>query len=486
MAFKIINRPGHVKVQFDGDEVLELVNEHCLFRSFRINNLRTRPHGPVECISLATSCFYGSYFLRAKIEAVQTTPHEVKITLTPEKVDHDLDKIVHETRIITLRYLPETDRFRYDIQVRAVFQQAVPSGMPYLAITPMPQWGGDDFAVVEFDDPLLAGGVGPQVPMTQDWQGLMEPWFDENCFTERWRKRYTHAILHTTDRGWRKIALHKTVNSAQQFYNRHLLRCVPQDPYYYLKTDGGYLCISHLYKQPSAHHICEWGMDVHCYALFGKQGEKCLFSAGQIIELDYRIEELSGAEVPASIASAPAADLEPKERVEADAPIYEEPHCRFTESTLVHPDGQAWRLEGSGSWRREGGHRSDEGALVLDHGGQRGESKWFFRFFGPSHAGNPIPPGSRHRLSAWVKASHPEDVSLELKLTNFNGPAMFSSRSVKAVKVTSEHIVRREGEWCYLECVTDPCDSYVLCGEIQFSYRGAGQASLCELSVIRI
>ncbi|MEK6575574.1 MAG: hypothetical protein AABZ58_14795, partial [Chloroflexota bacterium] len=41
---------------------------------------------------------------------------------------------------------------------------------------------GEDCLVVEFDDPLLSGGVGPQVPMTQDWTGLQEPWLAEDCF----------------------------------------------------------------------------------------------------------------------------------------------------------------------------------------------------------------------------------------------------------------------------------------------------------------
>lgn len=486
MDFKIINRPGHVKVQADGSDVLEFVNEHCLFRSFCIGRLRTRPHGPVELISLLASCFYGPHYLRAKIDAVLTSNHEVKITLTPEKVDHDLDKIVHETRTITLRYLPDTDRIRYDVQVRLKFLQPVPPKTPFLAITPMPQWGGDDYAVIEFDDPMLAGGVGPQVPMTQDWTGAMEPWFDEFCFTADWRKRYTHGILHTAERGWRNIELNKTTTSVQQFYNRHLLKCVSQTPFYYRKTDGNYLVINHLFPQPVGHHICEWGMDMHCYALFNKQGPDCLFAAGQAITLDYRIEEISASEAPAAVVNAPAAGLDPDERIKGDAPIYEEPVCHFKASTLDCPDAQSWRLKGSGSWRREGGHRPDEGELVIDHEGKRKDSEWVFKFFGPSHACNPIPPLARHRISAWIKAADPKDMLLELRLVQFNGPGMYAKREAQSFKVTSKHIVRSEGDWHFLECVTEPCGAYVLCGNIVFSYSGAGQASLSELSVMRI
>jgi hypothetical protein len=332
---------------------------------------------------------------------------------------------------------------------------------------------------------MLAGGVGPQVPMTQDWQGVMEPSFDEHCFTTQWQKRYTDAILHTAERGWKKIVLSKTRNSAQQFYNRHLLRCVPRSPFYYLKTDGNYLVIRHDYPQACGHHICEWGMDMHCYALFAKSSPGHLFTAGQNIELGYRIEEISGTEAPTFVSEAPIAVLEPAERILADAPLYEEPCCHFKASTLDNPDAQAWRLEGSGSWKRAGGHLPDEGALVIDNEKQAG-SHWLFRFYGPSRACNPIPPLSRHKISAWVKAAQLEAVVLELRLTHFNGPAMYSARVETIFKVTSAHRLRSEGEWHYLECVTDPCGTYVVCGVIGFLYHGSGQACLSELSISRL
>lgn len=486
MGFEIIDRPGHVRIQHGGQDVLEFVNEHLCFRSFRIDNLRTRPHGPVECICLATSCFYDRHYLRARIEAVVVGEHEVRITLTPEKVDHGLDRIVQETRTIVLRYLPAKKRFRYDIRVELHFLQDVAPKTPILAITGMPQWGMDDYAVIEFDDPLLAGGVGPQVPMTQDWRGIQEPWFDEHCFTTQWHKRYTHAILHTAERGWRRIVLSKTRTSAQQFYNRHLLRCVPQSTFYYLKTDGNYLAIGHDYPQASGHHICEWGMDIHCYALFPKSGPECLFAAGQSVTLDYHIEEISAAEVPAFGIAAPLAELEPDEQKLADAPMYEEPCCHFTASTLDHPDAQAWRLEGSGSWQRQGGPATSAGALVIEHGAQAAESQWIFRFYGPSRACNPIPPLTRHRISAWVKAAQPQAAVLELRLSQINGPGMYSSRNVQVLAVTSATLLRRDGDWQQWECITEPCGTYVLCGEIAFIYRGAGEARLSGLSVARV
>jgi hypothetical protein len=486
MCFAVSDRPGRVRVQYGGEDVLEFVNEHLWFRSFRISNLRTRPRGPVECIGLATSCFYDRHYLRARIVAESAGEREVRITLTPERVDHDLDRIVHETRTITLRHLPERDRFHYDIRVHLRFLRDVRPQTPLLAITGMPQWGADDDAVVEFDDPLLAGGVGPQVPMTQDWQGIQEPWFDEHGFTTQWRKRYTHAILHTAARGWRQILLSKTRTSVQQFYNRHLLRCTPRSTFYYRKTDGNYLALGHDHPQPPAHHICEWGMDMHAYALFPKNGPERLFAAGQEITLDYHLEELCPAEVPAEVADAAPAELEPDERLLADAPLYEEPCCHFRESTLDHPDAQAWRLEGSGCWRREGGRGQAEGALVLEHGREAAESRWVFRFYGPSRACNPIPPFARHRIGAWVRAAQPQDAEVELRLSHINGPGMYASREVQVLRMTSAHRVRRDGDWERWECVTEPCGAYVLCGEIVFRYRGRGQACLSELSVARV
>ncbi len=485
MRFEIIDNPGLLRVRFDGGDVLKLVNGHCLFRDVRINNLRTRPHGPVECISLMNSCCYGAHFLRAKICATRVSDHEVRIVITPETVAHDLDRIVHETRTITLRYHPETGRIGYEIRTVLRFLQDVPPQMPFLAITAMPQWGGDDYAVIEFDDPMLAGGVGPQVPMTQDWQGLQEPWFDEHCFTTHWRKRYTHAILQTAERGWRKIMLNKTVTSAQQFYNRHLLRCVPRSTFYYPKSDGHCLAIRHDYPQPCGHHICEWGMDMHCYALFERADAARLFAAGREIAIAYRIEEIDGAAMPAAAATAPAAELEPDELKLADAPLYEEPCCRFTASTLDHPDAQAWRLEGSGFWLRHGARQPDAGALVIDNA-RPANACWRFGFYGPSRACNPIPPLSRHGIAAWVKATDIAQVALELHLTHFNGPGSCSSRQEQVFKVTAADIIRSEGDWHYLERVTEPCGSYVLCGALVFRYCGAGQAWFSELSVHRL
>ena len=75
--------------------------------------------------------------MRAKIAASKSGDHEVQIILTPEKVDHDLDKIVYETRTLTLRYLPEKNRFRYDVHVRLHFLQDVMPKMPFLSITAM-------------------------------------------------------------------------------------------------------------------------------------------------------------------------------------------------------------------------------------------------------------------------------------------------------------------------------------------------------------
>jgi hypothetical protein len=63
---------------------------------------------------------------------------------------------------------------------------------------------------------------------------------------------------------------------------------------------------------------------------------------------------------------------------------------------------------------------------------------------------------------------------------------MVSSREVKVFQVTSANIIRSSGDWHYLECVTEPCGTYVLCGEIVFMYHGLGEARLSELSVARI
>lgn len=477
---------GGARVLCDGCEVLELIQEHLWFRGFRLANLRFYPGGPVECIGLHASCFYYNNLLRARIESRQLSPTELELTLTPEKVEGDLLDKVDEVRVITLRWDEAAGRLRYQVKVRLRFLQDVPADAPGLPVTPMAQWNDDHYAVVEIDDPLLGGGKGPQVPMTQDWVGIQEPWFDEACFTSRWQRRYHGVILHTAERGVRKIEFNRAMNSEQQFYNRHVLKSVPRTPFYYEKTDGRFLVFQPDFDYPCGHHICEWGYDMHWYALLERADEAVLFARGREWMFRYEISEVAADQLPAAYRNAPVAELEPNERERADRPIYEEPVCRFQRSALEHPDACRWLPEGQCVWNRDGA-APKSGALEIHHGEQAARSSWRFAQLGPSYGCNPIPPQSRFRISAWIEADEPEQVKLIHTLKSHHGPAMVADGISTTVSTgTWNDVEKQEGKTGTLSFVTIPSGAYCLDGSIEFVYTGRGSARMSLLSIVRL
>jgi len=472
-------------IRFEADPVLEFVQEHVVFRNFLLSNLRLRPHGPVEMIGLLPSALYGHRLLRCHIEMAQESAHTVRVTLTPAKVIDNLDRLVHERRDIRITYRPDRQRFVCDITVTLDFRQDIRGGEG-LAFTAMPQQPGDRYAVVEFDDPLLSGGVGPQVPMTQDWTGLPEPILCEQHYTQGWRKRYRAVILPTLRRGLRRLVFNRTVNGVQQFYNRTLPCTTPRQPFLFEKADGRYVRFTPLFDAPASHHICEWGYDMHLYAMLEPAAPDVLFRQGQQVVLRYQFEEIEADEAPAAYRAAPDAEIEPDERARADRPIYEEPVCAFQRSALDCPDQYGWTPAPGCTWDRHGGRTDGHGALVIRTTANAAAGPWRFNHLGPSYACNPIPPDSRHRVSAWVRADEPAAVSLEFTLVGYNGPAMYSSRREVVSTATLAADAPVSDGWRRLEFVSEPSPSYAISGGVAFAYTGRGEARLSELSVERL
>ena len=486
-GFQFTERPGLYTLSFRGEPVLRIVNEHAVFRTARLNHLKLRPGGPVEFVELLPSALYSQALLAFAVTARQHSPNDLELTLTPAKVDRELTRLASETRRIRVRYLPAKRRFRWDFAVDLAFHADLLGGEG-LHHTPMKQWPGDDYAVIEFDDPLFSGGLGPQVPMTQDWQGVVEPQLGEHNFTTAWQKRYHGVVFQTVERGWRNLAFNRIVNGVQQFYNRTLVKLAPRSPLYYQRTDGGWLVCTPLFDHPMSHHICEWGYDMHWYALLPKAGDGRLFRRGQREMLAWRVEEIAAAEAPAVCRSAPAAEIEDDERVAADRPIYEEPACRFTRSTLDCPDSYGWEMSDAEVclWKKRGGHDRGSGALAFAPRAGGVPAEWRFRHLGASYAANPIPPGSRFHVAAWVRAAHPDTFTLELRLVHFQGPAQFSPRQTVTFTHGPEALRREKDGWLRLEFDAGPAPSYALVGEVIARYGGRGAACFSDLSVTRL
>ena len=199
--FSFEQRPGKTDIRFNNECILTIMQEHIWFPGLQIANARFRPAGRPEFISLLSSTCYGdSALLRAHIACEVHSPDDICVSLSPLRVKGGLDALVHETRAIRITYLPEQQRFRYTLSVALQVQRDI-TGREGLALNPLPQWGGDEAVVLEVDDPLLNGGVGPQVPMTQDWVGMPEPILADDAFTTSWRKRYLSVTLHTGGTG---------------------------------------------------------------------------------------------------------------------------------------------------------------------------------------------------------------------------------------------------------------------------------------------
>ena len=476
-------RPGKTDIRFDGDTILTFVDEHVHFGKFEMLNLKLRPHGPVEMISLVPSAFYGFNLQCCDIHCAVDGPNAITVTMIPAKVKKGLTDYVWEERQIHIAYLPTEQRFRYTFTITLDFRQDINGNEP-LAFTGMPDWG--DYAVIEFDDPLLAGGVGPQVPMTRDWTGLQEPWLAEDCYTTTWTKRWHAVILPTVERGLQRLVFNRVVNGVQQFYNRKLVQTAPRQPYLYEKADGNYMLYTPLFDFPGSHHICEWGFDMHWYALLPRAGAY-LFKAGQQVKLAYQFEEITPAEVPAGYLDAPLAAIEPEERALADRPIYQEPVNIFDQSALDNPDGYAWIADSAqGVWNKAGGKVPGHGALEIHHGAQPAETIWEFRHFGPTFATNPIPPNSQFRVSAWVKAAEIDKLSLTLTVNTYQGPALWSPFTPHATTGDARNLRQTADGFTLLEFETPPCGTYNLNGQLAFRYAGAGTASLTDLRVERL
>ncbi len=486
--FTFSENPGRTAVCYDGDPMLLLVQEHVMFRTAGLCNAKFRPGGPVEFIALcgASPIFGYVNVRRLKADFKLLGPNRVRIRLQPEKTDDNLLETLREQREIVIEYLPDLKRFRYSIIVALEALKDIGSG-DGLAFNTMPQRPGDDFTVIEFDDPLLSGGIGPQVPMTQDWTGLPEPVFSEAGFTTAWRKRYLSVTLPTVERGLRRVAFNRIVNGGQVFFNRTVPRMTPRKPFFYEKTDGRYLRFTPLFDYPTSHHICEWGYDMHLYAMVPRPSPGLLMKRGQRVELAYCFEEVESSEVPDEYLKALPAEIEPEERARADRPIYEEPVCRFVRSALDSPDQYAWEPGERCRWERGGGPSGESGALVIDNGKTRSESAWRFGHLGPSDRCNPIPPRSRFRVSALVKAVEPDKATFTLTLNHFNGPAMFSPVTPVVTSAGSYSLKPSEkADWLRLDFVSKTSGSYTLSGSFHFAYTGVGVAALSELRIERL
>ena len=145
-----------------------------------------------------------------------------------------------------------------------------------------------------------------------------------------------------------------------------------------------------------------------------------------------------------------------------------------------------WVLEGDGGWNPAGGKVPGHGALEIHHGDQPRTSEWQFPYFVPTRACNPIPPGSRFKISAWIKADDPTQAQIIFTVNHYNGPAMLAACAPFATIASARQITRIEDGFALIECLTEPVGNFNVTGSIVFRYQGCGAASLTDLCVERL
>lgn len=488
--FSFDQRPGVTKILFDGREILGFVQEHLCFRDFRIDNLRLKPDGPVEIISLMPSCFYYNKYLRADIACEIKSANEVEIVLKPLKVDGNLHEMIFETRTINIKYDASKRRFIYTFNIQLEVKKDILVTEPGFDFLTFPGWEDDGLLPIEIDDPLLSGGKGPQVPMTQNWTGILEPCFHDECFTQNWLKRYKSVRINTKLRGIREIEFNRSINSVQNFYNRHILKALPRTPFIYEKFNRRFMEFTPLFDAPTGHHICEWGYDMHWYALLPKADAKkdFRFKKGTTLNFSYAIKEIDRNEVPQDYLAAKLAEMETEERILADMPIYEEPVCEFTKSGIDFPDASRWTPGNDKClWNKSGGVEIDTGTLLINNGDETLDSKWTFSHLGPSYGCNPIPPKSKFKISAWIRADEPEHLKLTHTLNSYYGPGMHAIGKNHTVSLgTVKDVKSKKNGFQFIEFDSTESGPYCLDGSFEFSYSGKGTAEMSLLSIERL
>jgi len=348
---------------------------------------------------------------------------------------------------------------------------------------------GQPGAYLQFADPQPANASGPAVPMTEDWIGQFEPYVGPDGFRKRWRRRYVAILFQDPDGSYAFSDLNKARWYHLTMDNRRARPCHPQGMLYVLKEDGE--ALAGRCRAPSHyHHVCEWGMDFHYWLDLQPYLRGHVLPAGAEIRAETEWRMADAAETAPLVKAARRLELTEQERRRADLPAYEEPENSFTLSALDHMDAQPWTPGGEGcTWERSGGRQPGSGCLVVrNSSGVEGE--WQQPRLGPSQWGNPIVPGARYRLSAWVRlddlvwdGNHPGP-QIGVTFSQYNGPAAASPPTAVPGGWTAPLFdLRRSGcvrevGWTRIEMVaTAPSYALVACLHLRFVGRGVARFS---------
>lgn len=350
----------------------------------------------------------------------------------------------------------------------------------------------------QFADPMPCGASGPAVPMIRDWGPDRGPYTGPEGFTRRWKRRWFQIIFQNPDGSYSWSDLHKWKWFYLTLDNRTARLCHPQGSFYLLKADGSGL--EYQVDAPSHyHHVCEWGMDFHCWADLEPSMEGTVIPAGTRIEANTTARLVGPEVIEPLLEQAQEICLTEAEHRKAYLPAYEEPENTLTASVLDEGRMDAWRWEPTSEgcrWEKTGGHREGTGCLVIENDYSM-SGRWEQVFTGSSQWGNPFVPGAHYRLSAWVKVENADIDTWERgpqvgALFASSTPWPFENPSKTLDCGWSEPLVDVDKpagdriDWTYVELITPPGPEFASYCALRLQFCGRGTACFSGVRWARV
>ena len=484
------------QIFYGNDTILTLAQNYMPFGGqFSVHDQWMKPGAGPEVAHLPLFACHG--YRNAVTEVryeTQIAPNELTLRVFPTMTRTGTDVFGKVREVCTMHVRLDQDRFiwRQQMHVEILKDLDITQLNNKTDVRVYRFWDpqGQPGCYMQFADPMPVGASGPAVPMTRDWVGIPEPTVGSITFRQNWQRRYVSIIFADPDGGYSWSELNKRKFHFLTADNQRARACDPDGTLFLVNADS--TALAYQCSAPSHyHHICEWGMDFHCWLDLKPFLQGDILPAGTEIKAQTIAQLVEPETVQPILQQARYIDLTPDERRRADVPAYEEPESTLTVSALDRLDAQYWIPAGEGcSWTKTGGYRSNSGCLIIENNFSS-FGQWRQEFLGPSHYANPFVPGARYCCSAWVKLQNLSGTmlpqpQLSVEFKHYHGPATVSPCQI-VPGGTSPPIMdftqpfRHKIEWTYLELITEPCPSYTLGAVLTVSFRGYGQASFSNI-----
>ena len=473
--FRLESDGAHYLVMDRDTQVMEFMN-HEMFMGgiFIMGGSVFRPGGPRRICNWVPF-WMGFASLQAEVD-ISVLDGQDSDCLVLQLVPDDPGGMAAARSQMTFTWDAAHDSYAVEHEGWLTFRRA-PSAGDLGGFFSMPLIEGGAAWIWQIDDPNYENNYGPSVPMRRDWYHQYEPYTGPDTFRKHWRRGVTHLLSQEPSGVLRMAEAHRGRLFATPL-NLNLFPVQPGGRQGARFTDGAGLIYEILSDPPVASHICEWGFDHHYFHVLPTRDGLPAVSAGDVLHCRYRITERSPEAMTALLAEALPLEPDPELLPSVDVPIYEEPVNRF-QISYIDPEAQdafAWTPDGGATWDRAVGHETP-GSLRLDVASVQSQpAEWLMTDVGPSLFMNPLVPGARYRLSAWVRVEGKPPVAapyvrLGVGFKYYQGPGTYGKLLPVELHWSAPADRTRLGEWQQICVETPPVDGY-----------SGGATLLCQLS----